>query len=277
MLPHINILKIIKETGTAGSSPLQVLDENFNTWFLKGTSALVPHAELINEVICNGMAESWGFIQPEIATAALSDTGIESFVIEGGNLSARFYKTVLNQPFFCSRQLQPAFELEPGTGIGTLQVDWQPLRDKAELYKIGFFDHWVCNQDRRPGGPNNILLYDAPQGRRFVPFDHTAAFSQYSNYRDIPNANALTLQPERSILMHPLCKQLLTFGTPVDFEMLKNEVRTGIETALRDLDSIFEQVPSVWGFSKKAKAHLKKLLSDKARNERIIDLSPISI
>jgi hypothetical protein len=277
LLPTITIIKIVKETGTAGSSPLQVLDSNFDTWFAKGTAAPVPYTELINEVICNRMAQRWGFTQPEIAIATLSDDVITAFVAEGGSLSDHFFQTINHQPFFCSRQLQPAFELEPHIGVGTLQNDWQHLVDKTELYKIGYFDHWVCNQDRRPGGPNNILLYNALQGRRFVPFDHTAAFSQYGNYRDIPNANALILQPERSILRHPLCRQLLTFGTPIDFETLKNEVRSGIEASLQDLDAIFEQVPSVWGFSKKAKEHIQELLSDKARNKRIINLSPISI
>jgi len=53
------------------------------------------------------------------------------------------------------------------------------------------------------------------------------------------------------------------------FQNLKSEFLECINHTVGNLDFIFSQVPSEFGFSKKDKTHLKSFLADEVRNKRV--------
>jgi hypothetical protein len=79
----------------------------------------------------------------------------------------------------------------------------------------------------------------------------------------------LYIQESFRILGVPLVKSISKF---VNFELLKSlqdEILIGMQETIDNFDFIFEQVPQDFGFSKKAKEHLKTFFSDNERNRRI--------
>jgi hypothetical protein len=47
----------------------------------------------------------------------------------------------------------------------------------------------------------------------------------------------------------------------------KNEIEPFLKVCIDNLETIYQNIPSYLGFSKKAKSHLKKFLSDEIRNK----------
>jgi hypothetical protein len=54
-------------------------------------------------------------------------------------------------------------------------------------------------------------------------------------------------------------------------DTIKDEIREGIDNVNGNFDELVGLIPSDWGLSKKAKAHLKEFFSNKGRNARIIE------
>jgi hypothetical protein len=140
------------------------------------------------------------------------------------------------------------------------------FRAPLDFIKIGVFDLWIGNMDRKPNNLNILLgfkddLFD------FHPIDHTAAFAylQHKNIKDI----LLRIEPKNCILSTALAKSILKHENPKKILSLRSEILIGMHQVIVNLDFIFSQVPAAWGFNKNAKDHLKKFLSDKVRNETI--------
>jgi len=70
---QIEAQKIISEKTTKGSSPLQVLADDMNTYYAKTTTPQVPRVELINELLCAYFAQCWGLKVPPFALLTISD------------------------------------------------------------------------------------------------------------------------------------------------------------------------------------------------------------
>ena len=136
-----------------------------------------------------------------------------------------------------------------------------------DLVKIGVFDFWIGNKDRKPENPN-ILIGTNGKTFDFHPIDHTAAFAFLDDYKQVRDI-LLTIEPKNNILSAPIISRITNFVSPNSKAPLKDEILFGIEVALNNLDFIFEQIPSNWGFSNKSKLHLKAFLADNDRNNRI--------
>ena len=73
----------------------------------------------------------------------------------------------------------------------------------------------------------------------------------------------------KSILSHRFVQAIAKFPRLKRIADLQNDILSGMTIALDNMDFIFSQVPPAWGFSQKAKEHLKQFLADTVRNERI--------
>lgn len=264
---HIEAQKIIKEITTIGSSPLQILADDIEVYFAKSTFQKVPRVELINEVLCGYLAQCWNLKVPNFALMKIDYEVISQYESEQEKLSKRYKPETFGENlFFASQMVTGSTELERYFQ-GISKSEFNHFISPLDLVKIGVFDFWVGNKDRKPDNPN-ILISGLDKSFNFHPIDHTAAFAFLDNYKQVRDV-LLIIEPKKSILSAPIVRTIANFVTPNSRAALKNEILFGIEVALLNLDFIFEQVPSNWGFSKKAKGHLKAFFSDKDRNNRI--------
>lgn len=265
---QIEAEKIIKEITTVGSSPLQVLADGIDTYYAKTTTPQVPRVELINELICAYFTQCWDLKVPSFALLTISDIVIEKYISENGRLSNRYKSTSFGDNlFFASQMIQPMAELEKY--ILPKQQGLKAFQKPQDLIKIGVFDFWIGNKDRQPNNPN-ILIGGLNKNFNFHPIDHAAAFAYLTDYKKVKDI-LLSIEPKNNILSSPIVRYISNFVGAETYAGLKKEILGGIEIVLQSIDFIFEQVPSSWGFSQKHKAHLKRFLSDKERNERIVN------
>lgn len=264
---QIEVQKIIGETTTIGSSPLQVWADDMNYYYAKTTMPQVPRVELINELICAYFAQCWDLRVPPFALTAISDIVIEKYISEKGSLSNRYKSTSFGENlFFASQQIEPAIELEKYISANQ-QSSFKTFEKPQDIIKIGVFDYWIGNKDRQPSNPN-ILIGALEKKFDFHPIDHTAAFAYLTDYNQVRDI-MLSIESKNNILSLPIVRYISNFVDAEKYAGLKREILSGIEIVLKNIDFIFEQIPSSWDFSKKQKVHLKEFLSDKERNERI--------
>ncbi|MBC6109206.1 HipA family kinase [Pedobacter fastidiosus] len=263
----IEISKIIKETTTKGSAPLFTYGIDDNTYFVKTTNQKNPSAEIINELLCGYFAQCWSLHVPEFCLAMISKEVVDSYLqgIEKMSdfYSPNFYENIL----FGSKQVWSATELEQFINVS--KRDLKLFSNPMDFLKIGAFDLWVGNKDRKPENPNVLIgsengLFD------FHPIDHAAAFAYLTNYKEVREV-LLHIEPKNCILSTILAKTISSFVTHEDIKNLKNDINDCINNTIGNLDFIFDQVPSSWGLGKKSKEHLKSFFSDEARNKTIIE------
>jgi hypothetical protein len=264
----VEISKIIKETTTKGSAPLLTYGTDDNTYFVKTTLQKNPAAEIINELLCSYFAQCWSLHVPEFCLATISKEIVENYVNDMGKLSDFYLPNFYESTLFASKQIWPATELEQFINISN-KKELKLFSNPIDFLKIGAFDLWVGNKDRRPENPNVLIgsgmgLFD------FHPIDHAAAFAYLTNYREVRDI-LLHIEPKNCILSTILAKTISSFVTHEDIKNLKKDINDCINNTIQNIDFIFAQVPSNWGLSKKSKEHLKSFFSDKARNQTIID------
>jgi hypothetical protein len=267
-IKHVQAELISREVGTQGSSPLLVLADDGKTYFAKTTTTNVPCIEIINELFCAYMAKCWGLKVPDFALVHIDNIVVENYEKENGKLSNRYKPdSFLNKEFFGSEQKVPAIELEKYIGKLNRKSELKQYNSPLDLIKIGVFDLWIGNKDRKPDNLN-ILVGGSNEKFDFHPIDHAASFAYCQDYKQVTDI-FLFMEDRYLILSIPLVRSITNFASNASVKNLKNEILNGMDFTLQSLDFIFEQVPTSWGFSKRAKLHLKNFLSDKVRNERI--------
>lgn len=268
-LKIISAEKIIREIQTVGSGPLLVLGNDKKLYYAKTTSTIVPRIELINEVLCGYLAQCWGLQIPPFCLIEIPTSVVTNYVGENGALSKRYDKVVFEgNAFFGSLSIQ-AFELEQYFHGLKDKSDYKLFQNPLDLVKIGVFDIWIGNKDRKPDNPN--VLLGGEEKFIFCPIDHTAAFAHCTSYQQVTDI-FLYLEDRFRLLNAPLVKSIAKFEPPQRILQLKEEIDDGIEVSLENLDFIFDQIPSAWGFSKKAQQHLKDFLNLNARNAKMKDV-----
>jgi len=260
---------IIKEFTTQGSGPLLVLADNGKLYVAKTTTYPVPCAELINEIVCGYLAMCWGLKVPPMALVSISQSLADRFQQEVSPLSKRYARCDFENRLFFGSEIQTcSLEFDEYFAGPTHPSQIKMWNKPVDILKIGAFDLWIGNFDRKPENPNILLADRVNHKADFCPIDHTAAFGHLSNYREV-RKDTLHMDPKKSILSHQFVKSITNFVARKEMQALPENILTGMHLAISNLDWIFDQVPKEWGLSKKVRAHLKEVLSDEARNERI--------
>ncbi len=260
---------IINELTTEGSRPLQVLADNGEIYAAKTTTSVVPCVEVINEILCGYLAQCWGLAIPPFALINISRSVADSYESRRGPLSARYATCAFgSHVFFGSQWVQNLVEVDDYFAGPHHPAQMQLFHAPTDLLKIGVFDLWVGNFDRKPDNPNVLLSSRTDERFDFCPIDHTAAFAYLSNHREVRDA-LFARDPEKCILSHRFVRAIAKFTPPERISGLRNDILSGMTIALDNMDFIFSQVPSAWGLSQKAKKHLKQFFADTVRNERI--------
>lgn len=259
------------EYKTEGSSPLKILANDGKTYVAKTTAASKPpYVELINEVLCGYLAHSWNLETPPIALVQISQRVADEYQKKQGTLSPKHYANCRfgERIFFGSSLVDCQTEVEQYLVGPYHYAQMQLFHRPLDLLKIGVFDLWVGNHDRKPKNPNVLIATTDNQRFSFVPIDHTAAFAHFENYRDVTDAR-LFLDPKKCILSHQFVQGIVKFTAPIEIQALAADILAGMENAANHLDFIFAQVPNEWELSRRSKEHLKQFLTDSVRNKRI--------
>ncbi|QDK78324.1 hypothetical protein EXU85_06805 [Spirosoma sp. KCTC 42546] len=268
-IPTVRAETIVKEISTEGSSPLLILADNGEQYIAKTTPSQVPLVELINEVLCAYWARCWELAIPSFALVHISQSLADHYRTEKGLLSARYDNCAFSeQLFFGSRAVPCQVELDDYFSGPYHQSQMHYFSNPLDLLKIGVFDQWIGNFDRKPDNPNVLLTQRSDGLLDFSPIDHTAAFGYAINHRQVRD-ELLYREPKKWLLSHDFVRAIAKFTPPETISDLQPNISTGMEVALDNMDFVFEQIPKSWGFSEKARNHLKSFLGNQERNERI--------
>lgn len=267
-LEVITVIKILKEIPTIGSSPLLVIDQNGNEYYAKTTTLNLPRVELINEIFCACALKCWDLLTPSICLIKIPYQLVLQFNAENPTpISARYKQEHFdNTLFFGSHNMTTQVELQdylPSISKGEFKQLYRP----QDLIKIGVFDLWVGNKDRKPDNPN-FLMCPIDGKICFYAIDHTAAFAHIADYKEVRDI-MLRMSKKHSILDSPFAKNVLEHLPKEVINNLKDEILKGISKFNSEFDVIVDLIPQEWGLSKKAKAHLKNFFTDTERNNRI--------
>lgn len=266
----INAVKVLSIKDTKGSGPFEVLCDDGEIYFAKTTEILTePFTELICEVIGNYYASIWGLKTGKPCLIKISRDVVIIYLKECGlSLPNRYKKTKFDEILFFGVQSCPnIIEIEEYINGLSTKKEFNNFNNPLDLIKIGILDFWLGNKDRKPGNPN-ILLSTNFDKFTFIPIDHAACFGYSSQYKTL-NSSHLHIEDSNNILSSGLAISILKYSKKKELLPLIDSISNNIVNSLAHSEEIFRQIPSSWGFSKKAKESIIFVLSEKERNKNI--------
>jgi hypothetical protein len=271
LIKNINTLSAVKilECYGTNSMPLQVLCDDNEIYVVKTMfKTHPPFEDLINETLCNYFFQCWDIPVPEPAIIKFDNILIEQHLAEGNTINKKYRDFKFNNHyFFGTKFLQSTTEIDLYNLSLKDKRDYKKYQNPLDLIKIGVFDKWIANMDRRFDNPN-ILIDTSIEKFRFIPIDNTQAFACQNDYKALKLAVMDTVN-NKSILNTPITKSICSFADPKKFSNLDKEITANIENTIDLIEPIFENIPSDFGLSKKGKAKIKEILSNKERNKSV--------
>ncbi len=166
---------------------------------------------------------------------------------------------------FGSKQVDNATELSMLNDEIKTKHDYNRFSDPLDYLKIGLFDIWVDNDDRRPTNYNLFLNGNM----NFVAFDHAFTFCSM-NYSDLKPEISNTFNA--SIFNSSLAKGIIKYlSRTIDLnKTLKNYFYLCIDTCKQNFEEVCTKVPESYGLSNDLKSSLLDFLFDKNRNDKVL-------
>lgn len=265
-IKHIAAVQIIEQKGT-NSVPFLVLCDDGELYIAKTMfKAHPPFEDLINEILCVYGLELMGVRTIKPALIQVSQEVFESYKIEEKSYDARYDNLKFDESLFFGSLFQPSTtEIELYNTTLKDKYDYNKYLNPTDFLKIGVFDYWIGNMDRRGSNPN-ILLNQTENGKfEFLPIDHTQAFGYQHNYKALKISLMNKPQP-KSILRTPMSKSIHNFAGTKFIANFHNELLLDFTNVINGLDFVFDQIPNTFGLSKKGQAKVIEILSNKERN-----------
>jgi hypothetical protein len=168
----VNAITILEEIHTTGHSPLKVQCDDGHIYIVKKRKHLQTDTEMVSEFLCNYLCNRWGIKTPECKFVSVPS----ELVLHDSNLTNR-HKAKHYEHYLCfgSKFMPDAIDVEL-TDLNYIKGSRSIYNDMTELLKIGLFDLWVVNIDRKPTNLN-LMKQIMPNGKfDFVAIDHAYAF-----------------------------------------------------------------------------------------------------
>lgn len=271
MIDKIQIIKAVQiiECYGTNSIPLKVLCDDNEIYIIKTMfKTHAPFEDLINETLCNYFLQCWNIPVPEQAIVVFDDILVEQYLLENKTMNKKYIDFKFNNHFFYGTKFMPyATEIELYNITLKDKHDYNKYENPIDLIKIGAFDKWIANMDRRTNNPN-ILTDDTGKKFRFIPIDHTQSFANQTDYKNLKIAIMDTVN-NKSILNSPITKSISSFANSKKYSNLANEITVDIDNTIASMDAIFENIPSEFGLSKQGKNKIKEILSNQTRNQQV--------
>ncbi|MFC6269612.1 HipA family kinase [Frigoriflavimonas asaccharolytica] len=260
---HYKVISCGEEIRTTGNSPIKVIAENYEAYLAKNSKALNPATDIINELIANCFLKLWDLKTPDIAILDFSPDLLLPEYSKSHHKSSYYQK-----PIFGSSWLQSAFD---GTAFFKInnKFDEKVFVDFNDLFKIGLFDIWVENDDRKPTNLNLIFLENEYEKFNIVPIDHCYIFSTMK-YQDLKPEDFMPIANEN----------LLVTDLALSFKKYKHKNRNWdnedkdyfylcISKCEKYFDEIISYIPKEWNFSEQDAINLQYFLFNEERNKKV--------
>ncbi|MBO3097835.1 hypothetical protein J4051_06120 [Gelidibacter sp. DF109] len=225
-----------------------------------------PFEDLINEILCVYGLELMGVKTIKPALIQIPQEVFESYKLEEKSYDARYNNLIFDDVLFFGSLSQPSTtEVELYNTMLKNKYDYNKYINPTDFLKIGVFDYWIGNMDRRGSNPN-VLINQTDSGKfEFLPIDHTYVFGYQRNYKSLRISLMNNPQP-KSILRTPMSKSILNFAGTNFIANFHNELLSDFINVLNGIDFVFDQIPNTFGLSKQGKAKIIEILSNKERN-----------
>ncbi|MDN6316893.1 MAG: hypothetical protein L0J59_05330 [Lactococcus lactis] len=268
-IKHITAIQIIEQKGT-NSVPFLVLCDDGELYIAKTVfKKQPPFEDLINEILCVYFLALMNVKTINPAIIKIPQDVFNSALQEGKQFDKRYNDLSFEEVFFFgSQQKLYTTEVEVYNTILKNKHDFNKYSNPLDFLKIGVFDYWIGNMDRRGDNPN-ILLNETEVGTfEFLPIDHTQAFAYQGNYKALRLELMSRLHP-KSILKTPMSKSIVKFASQKLITNFHKEIQVDFGNVIDNIEFVFEQVPSQFGLSKKGREKITAILSDEDRNKKV--------
>jgi len=260
-LPYRKVVTIRREITTTGHSPLEVLADDYNIYFIKSAQDQKPSYRLISEFLCHYFLKCW-----HIPTPAIAEVTLDSKLITDG-FSDKHKKHFYNRSCFGSQSIKDSIDLNEFFNPRS-KPDFKKFYNPEILFKIALFDIWVENDDRKPTN-NNILLQPVNGRFNIIAIDHAYTFNTM-NYDDL-NPIFVSLSFNDTILLSPL-GQSVKKRLKKDAQWLadvKENFYLCVKLCEQNFIDISASVPQHLGFDLRLQTKLHSFLFNEKRNSKV--------
>ena len=265
-ITHKTAVQIIEQKNT-NSVPFLVLCDDAELYYVKTMfKTHPPFEDLINEILCVYGLELMNVKTIPPALINIPQEVFEDFKKENKPFDERYNNLAFDDVLFFGSLLQESTtEVEVYNVSLKNKFDFNKYKNPTDLLKIGIFDYWIGNKDRRGSNPN-ILIKELSNGKfEFLPIDHTQAFGLQSNYKAL-RLDVMPAINSKSILRTSMSKSIISFADSKFMANFHNEILADFENVINNLDFVFNQIPNTFGLSKAGKKKIVEILSNKKRN-----------
>lgn len=198
------VISIIEEKTGSAHSPLKIISDDFCEYYLKASKNEIPELSIIKEFLISLLLNQWNLKTPEAAALRLDRGTINK------SLSPFHNSSDFNRTCFGSKVIPTNFEFSAIIKLIT-KHDFNRFANPVDFLKLGLFDIWVENDDRKPSNPN-LLLSDEDNGFEFYAIDHAFTFSSMEFTKLKPSID-LGCSFNDSILLTDFSKSVLSIFT----------------------------------------------------------------
>lgn len=260
-----NVINIKEEKSGTSQNPLLVISEDFKIYYLKTPKSDNPEIYIIKEFICHFLLNCWSLKTPKIA-ALLVDP--KSIAIQ---LSPHHRSNYFSRTCFGSESLDKSFDFNTLLSLSS-KYDYNKYKSPDDLLKLGLFDIWIENDDRKPTNPN-LLIKDTGIGFDFYAIDHALTFSSLE-FTDLNPDLALGVSFKDSILYTDLAQNVYNHSTKSIsnwFEQINTYFYLSISNSKSYFQKIIDSIPKDLGFSSQCSDSLFKFLFSDTRNKFVFE------
>lgn len=234
--------------------------DGLQTYFLKYPRHNNEFDGLLSEILCTRLAQRLHLNTPEIALVEIGNHPIsEDDIIHHDKL-------IEGHKVFGSKKLEKAEELSQLNFVLN-KHDFNKLEYPPHILRIGLFDLWIGNTDRK-GDNFNLFISQTKQQKLYV-FDHFEAFNKIvdSVQNDIP----LEIDVYSGFLGSKYAFDMLGWVDKTDLEHETEYFFDYIaDLNVRELlDTIIEDLPPNWQIDEETIRYIVRFLTSDARIDHI--------
>jgi HipA-like kinase len=263
-LKYCTAISIIKEIPTDGHSPLLIISDDYEKYYVKSARGEKPAISLINEILCHYFLKKWRIPTPDIAIIKLNPE-----LIVAGEYSTFHKKHYYLNYTFGSKALESVKEMDKFTEIRN-KNDYKKFVNPEVLIKIGLFDIWIENTDRKPSN-NNILFQFTNNLISIYAIDNAYTLNHMS-YSDLRPEYNVTNTYNDNILETNIAKAIINqYGEKNWLKKLKYYFNDSIRKCEISFDEIIQLIPKEFGLTAEIKKYIFLFLFDKNRNKEVFN------
>ena len=154
-ITHKTAVQIIEQKDT-NSVPFLVLCDDTELYYAKTTfKKHPPLEEIVNEIFCVYSLALMGVKTIAPALITIPQEVFENFKKENKDFHAHYNNIAFDDVIFFGSILEESTtEVEVYSTILKNKFDYNKYKNPTDFLKIGAFDYWIGNMDRRGSNPN---------------------------------------------------------------------------------------------------------------------------